>query len=246
MNSLQLFPLAGLPEIRPGDPLARFIADAWPDVRDGDVLVVASKVVSKMEGRIFRRAELKPSAEALRLAALTGRDAAYMQLVLDESERIVKAAPGVVICRTRHGFVLANAGVDASNAGGEDLYVALPLHPEASARSLREALCALLGKQIAVIISDSFGRAWRRGQTDVAIACAGIGAFREYTGQADRDGRPLRHTLPACADELAGAAELLMGKGDGVCAVCIRGYNAEGTGGSAADIPYSLKQDLFL
>lgn len=245
-KGLCILPVAGLPEFRPGDPLAQRIAQAWIDPQDGDILVVASKVVAKVEGRVFRREEIRVTEEARRLASLTGREAAYMQLVLEESERVVKVAPGVIICRTRHGFVLANAGVDASNAGAEGVYIALPLDPEASVRALREALCGALGKRVAVILSDSFGRAWRRGQTDVAIACAGIGAFREYAGRTDRDGRPLRYTLPACADELAGAAELVMGKSEGICAVCIRGFDAEGTSGGGADIPYPPEEDLFL
>lgn len=247
--SLEIMAVANLPEIRPGDDIAALIAAHLPvkALEEGDILVVASKVVAKAEGQIFYKKDLTPSPAAIKAAALTGREPEYMQLVLNESERVVKQGPGVIICRTHHGFTLANAGVDASNAGEKDSYTTLPKAPDASAQGLMRQLCALTGCQrLGVVIADSFGRPWRQGQTDMAVGCAGVGAFRQNEGKTDRDGRPLKYTLPCCADELASAADLVAGKAAGVCAVLVRGFNWEDTSGAALDIPFSPEQDLFL
>lgn len=243
MEKIELFPVTGIGELEPGGDLAALVAERF-SLADGDVVVFSSKAVSKTEGRIIAREEFAPSPFAYTLAGRTGRSPWYCELVLRESAELVRCAPGVVICRTRHGFVLANAGVDSSNAGGSDRFVLLPLDPDESARKLREAILARTGKQVAVILSDTFGRPWRLGQTDLAIGTAGLSPLRDYHGQNDHDGRPLSHTRMAQADELASAAELVRGKADGIPAVIIRGFSPQGDG-SAASLVMPLEQDLF-
>ena len=179
---IELFALPGLPEIRPGDDLAALLAGA--DLRAGDVLVVAHKVISKAEGRTVRLADITPGPRALALAAEHGKDPRHVEVVLSESAEVVRADAGRLICRTRHGFVCANAGVDASNASEPDSVVLLPLDPDGSARALR----ARLPGRPAVVISDSFGRAWRQGQCEVAIGCAGLAPLEDWRGQPRLDG----------------------------------------------------------
>ncbi|HEX4805141.1 MAG TPA: coenzyme F420-0:L-glutamate ligase [Conexibacter sp.] len=206
--------LGGLPEIAAGADLAALIAAAAPPdapLRDGDVVVVAHKAVSKAEGRVRRLAEVEPGAHARELAAAHGKDPRHVQVVLDEAARLLRAERGVLICVTRHGFVCANAGVDASNAPPDTL-ILLPLDPDASARALRARLRALTGAAPAVVVTDSFGRAWRHGQTDVAIGAAGIAPLEDWRGRSDSTGRELRATWIALADEIAGAADLARGK----------------------------------
>jgi coenzyme F420-0:L-glutamate ligase/coenzyme F420-1:gamma-L-glutamate ligase len=200
--------LDGLPEIAPGDDLAALIADAAGDLCGGDVVVVAHKAVSKTEGRVRRLADVVPGERARALAAAQGKDPRHVQVVLDESAGLLRAERGVLICVTHHGFVCANAGVDASNAAEEETVILLPLDPDGSARRLRARLRALTGAAPAVVIADSFGRAWRHGQTDVAIGAAGIAPLEDWRGRADSAGRELRATWIALADEIAGAADL--------------------------------------
>ena len=234
-------PVEGLPEIREGDDLGALIAER-AELLDGDVLVVAQKVVSKAEGRVVRLDEVEPSAEARELAA--GGDPRRLEVILRESARIVRTRPPLVIAETRHGFVCASAGVDSSNAPEAGTLVLLPVDPDASAGRLRARLRELTGAEIAVIVSDSFGRAWRQGTTDVAIGLAGIRPLLDLTGELDSAGYELHATVIAVADELAAAAELAMGKTSGIPAAVIRGYDASGDG-SARDVVMPPERDLF-
>jgi len=231
----------GLPEIEPGADLARLIADATT-LEDGDVVVVAQKVVSKTEGRIVRLADVEPSDRARAIAA--GGDARRIEVILGESARIVRLRPPLVISQTTHGFVCASAGVDASNAPGPDMLVLLPVDPDASAAALRARLRELTGRDVAVIVSDSFGRAWRQGTTDVAIGCAGLAPLVDLGGQRDRAGYELHATVIAVADEIAGAAQLVMGKVDGIPVAVVRGLDVGGEG-TAADVVMPPERDLF-
>jgi coenzyme F420-0:L-glutamate ligase/coenzyme F420-1:gamma-L-glutamate ligase len=238
---LNVTAVKGLPEIEPGADLARLIADAT-SLEDGDVVVVAQKVVSKAEGRIVRLADVEPSDRARAIAA--GGDARRIEVVLGESARIVRLRPPLVISQTRHGFVCASAGVDASNAPGPDTLVLLPVDPDASAAALRGSLRELTGRDVAVIVSDSFGRAWRQGTTDVAIGCAGLAPLVDLGGQRDRAGYELHATVIAVADEIAGAAQLVMGKLDGIPVAVVRGLDVAGEG-TAADVVMPPERDLF-
>ena len=175
--------IAGLPEVRPGDDLAELIAEASDDPRDGDVLVIAHKVVSKAEGRIRKLEDVEPSARARELAARLDKDERHVQVVLDESRKVLRAERGVLICVTHHGFVCANAGVDASNVPGEGQVVLLPVDPDSSARALRSRFRELTGTAPGILISDSFGRAWRHGQVEVALGCAGVQPLEDWRGR---------------------------------------------------------------
>ena len=238
---ISINPVEGLPEIGEGDDLAALIAE-HADLEDGDVLVVAQKAVSKAEGRIVRLADVEPSEPARELAG--EEDARRHELILRESARIVRSRPPLVISETRHGFVCASAGVDYSNAPGPETVVLLPLDPDASAARLRERLRELTGAEVGVIVSDSFGRAWRQGTTDVAIGAAGIRPLLDLKGTRDRAGFELHATVIAVADELAGAAELVLGKTAGVPAAVIRGVDAHGEG-TARDLVMPAERDLF-
>ena len=219
----------GLPEIVPGDDLGELIVSALrgqPDaspLTTGDVLVIAHKIVSKAEGRIRRLTEVAPGEEARQLATELNKDARHVQAVLDESAEVLRSERGVLISVTRHGFVCANAGVDASNVPGADKVVLLPLDPDESARRIRRRIEALTDARPAVMITDSFGRAWRMGQCDIAIGCAGITALDDWRGRRDSNGRELQATVIAVADELAGAADLVRGKDLAQPAIVIRG-----------------------
>ena len=231
----------GLPEIEPGADLARLIADATT-LEDRDVVVVAQKVVSKAEGRVVRLADVEPSDRARAIAA--GGDARRIEVILGESARIVRLRPPLVISQTTHGFVCASAGVDASNAPGPDMLVLLPVDPDASAAALRGRLHELTGRDVAVIVSDSFGRAWRQGTTDVAIGCAGLAPLVDLGGRRDRAGYELHATVIAVADEIAGAAQLVMGKIEGIPVAVVRGLDVAGEG-TAADVVIPPERDLF-
>jgi coenzyme F420-0:L-glutamate ligase/coenzyme F420-1:gamma-L-glutamate ligase len=215
----------GLPEVRAGDDLAALIVQALAPERlhDDDVLVVAHKVVSKSEGAVRALSAVVPDARATELAELLGKDARHVQVVLDEAREVRRAERGVLICLTHHGFVCANAGVDASNAGEPDTLTLLPRDPDASARALRARLRALTGAAPAILVTDSFGRAWRTGQCDVAIGCAGLVALEDWRGRSDTRGRELKATAIATADELAAAADLARAKDAGQPAVIVRG-----------------------
>jgi coenzyme F420-0:L-glutamate ligase / coenzyme F420-1:gamma-L-glutamate ligase len=238
---ISIRPVEGLPEIGEGDDLAALIAER-AQLEDGDVLVVAQKAVSKAEGRVVRLADVDPSERARELAG--EQDARRHELILRESARIVRSRPPLVISETRHGFVCASAGVDSSNAPGQETVVLLPHDPDASAARLRERLRELTGAEVGVIVSDSFGRAWRQGTTDVAIGAAGIRPLLNLKGTRDRVGYELHTTVIAVADELAGAAELVLGKTDDVPAAVIRGVDARGEG-RARDLVMPAERDLF-
>ncbi len=245
MSALQAAALQPLPEVRPGDDLAALLQAAGANALGaGDLLVIAHKVVSKAEGALADLAGVTPSARALRLAAEHGKDPRHVQVVLDQSAEVVRAAHGVLICRTHHGFVCANAGVDGSNAGAPDRLVTLPRDPDASARRLRAALPG----RPAVVISDSFGRAWRHGQVDVAIGVAGLGPLEDWRGRTDADGRELHATWIAIADEAAAAADLVRGKDSRVPAIAVRGLERHITaadGPGAAALLRARAEDLF-
>jgi coenzyme F420-0:L-glutamate ligase / coenzyme F420-1:gamma-L-glutamate ligase len=225
------------------------LAAATPaDLAEGDVLVVAHKVVSKSEGRVRRLGPIEPGRRALALAAEHGKDPRLVQAVLDESSELLRARDGVLICLTRHGFVCANAGIDRSNAGAEDELVLLPADPDASARRLRAAIERERGVRPAVIVADSFGRPWRTGQTDVAIGIAGLPPLDSWQGRPDAFGRELRVTSIAVADSAAAAADLARAKDSRQPAVLVRGlerYVTPDDGPGAAPLRRPAEQDLF-
>ena len=234
---ISILPVEGLPPIREGDDLGALIAGA-ARLEDGDVVVVAQKAVSKAEGRVARLDEIEPGAEALRL---TGeRDPRLTQAILDESVRLVREREGFIISETHHGFVCGSAGVDASNAPEAGMLVLLPLDPDASAQRIR----ASLGAEVGVIVSDSFGRPWRMGTTDVAIGVAGIRPLLDLEGRRDPTGYELRSTVIAVADEIAGAAELAMRKLAQVPAAIVRGLDLAGEG-AARELVMPRERDLF-
>jgi coenzyme F420-0:L-glutamate ligase/coenzyme F420-1:gamma-L-glutamate ligase len=238
---VNVLPVEGLPEIETGAELGRLIADAV-ELEDGDVVVVAQKAVSKAEGRVVRLADVEPSERA-RALALDG-DPRRIEVILRESARIVRLRPPLVIAQTAHGFVCASAGVDASNAPEPDTLVLLPLDPDASADALRGQLRELTGREVAVIVSDSFGRAWRQGTTDVAIGCSGLRPLVDLGGQRDHTGYELHATVIAVADQIAGAAQLVMGKLDGIPVAIVRGLDVDGKG-SARALVMPPERDLF-
>jgi coenzyme F420-0:L-glutamate ligase/coenzyme F420-1:gamma-L-glutamate ligase len=247
MSGLSVLPLRGIPEIAPGDDLAAELAAAAGragGIEPGDVLVVAHKVVSKAEGAVVELASVIPTARARFIASELGRDARVVQVALDQSAEIVRAGPRALICRTRHGFVCANAGVDASNAGAPDRLVTLPRDPDASARALRAAIPG----RPAIVISDSFGRPWRNGQAEAAIGVAGLLPLEDWRGRADAEGRELSATWIAVADQAAGAADLVRGKDERVPAVLLRGLQRLVTsedGAGAQAILRPRDEDLF-
>ena len=236
--------MPGLPEVRPGDDLAALLAAAPldPPLAPGDVLVIAHKVVSKAEGRIRALAGVEPGERARALAADHGKDPRHVQVVLDETAELLRADHGRLICRTRHGFTCANAGVDQSNAGAPDTVVLLPDDPDGSARALRARLGA------AVVITDSWGRPWRQGQIEVAIGCAGLPPLIDWRGHVDRDGRAIAASMTAIADEIAAAADLVRAKDSGEPAVRVQGLEnhvIEEMGPGAAALVRPPEEDLF-
>jgi coenzyme F420-0:L-glutamate ligase/coenzyme F420-1:gamma-L-glutamate ligase len=250
LTALSVTPLAALPPVQPGDDLAGLVAAAAPaDLGDGDVLVLAHKVVSKAECRVRRLDEIEPGERARGLAREHNKDARLVQAVLDESAELLRAVGGTLICVTHHGFVCANAGVDQSNAsaeGGE--LVLLPEHPDRSAARLRSGVAEALGVRPAVVIADSFGRAWRLGQTDVAIGAAGLVPLDQWIGRPDAFGRELRVTSIAVADCVAAAADLARAKDSLEPVVLVRGLERFVTsedGPGAAALRRPPEQDLF-
>ena len=239
--------VAGLPEVRPGDDLGALLAE-HAELAAGDVLVVAHKVVSKAEGRLRRLGEVTPGERARALAETHGKDARMVQVVLDETETLLRAERGVLICETLQGYVCANAGVDASNAADPDELILLPLDPDASARALRARIAELAGVRPAVIVSDSFGRAWRLGQTDVALGVAGLAPLDDWRGRHDSAGRELHATAIAVADSIAAAADLARAKDSREPAVVVRGLErlvGDDDGPGAAALRRPPEEDLF-
>jgi coenzyme F420-0:L-glutamate ligase/coenzyme F420-1:gamma-L-glutamate ligase len=237
-----------IPEIQPGDDLAHFIAESIAAqglaLEEDDVLVVTQKAVSKSEGRFVDLAAVEPSAFAIELAATWEKDPRHVEVVLRESKRIVRMDHGVIICETRHGLVCANAGVDASNVPNGQLML-LPVDPDASAQRIREGLKRETGLDVPVIISDTFGRPWRTGYTEVAIGVAGMLPILDYVGRLDTHGRELRATWICVADELASAAELVTGKVNRVPVALIRGYAVLRGEGSAQEMVRQADRDMF-
>ncbi len=246
---VRIIGVAGIPEVHSGDDLAALILDAahrqdTPPV-DGDILVVTQKVVSKAEGRVVSLPTVEPSSFARQVAEETGKNARHVEVVLRESRRIVRMDRGIIIAETHHGFICANAGVDASNAGGPGLLTLLPEDPDSSAEALRRAVEERANARVAVIISDTFGRPWREGSDEVAIGVAGLVALKNYSGQQDPYGYELRVTQVAVADELAAAAELVAGKLERIPATLIRGYRFETGCGRGRDLVRDPDRDLF-
>ena len=249
MTGIHILPVVGLGEVEPGTDLAATILAALQQqgtpLEDGDILIVTQKIVSKAEGCLIRLEEIEPSELALEWATRWDKDARVVELVLRQSRRIVRMERGVIISETHHGLVCANAGVDCSNVG-QDRATLLPVDPDASAERLRSALSAASGGiSLGVVISDTFGRAWREGQVNVAVGVAGVEPLRHFEGQLDPTGYELRVTMLATADELASAAELVMGKLDRVPVALVRGLPEVLGDGSARDLVRPASMDLF-
>lgn len=266
MSTLSARSVGGLPEVREGDDVAALIvavleAELPSDVRsasgakpatgllgDGEIVAIAHKVVSKAEGAVVALADVSPTPRAQALAADQGKDPRAVQIVLDQSEEVIRAANGVLICRTHHGFTCANAGVDASNATDEDTVITLPKDPDASARRIRARLRKLTGASPAVLITDSFGRAWRHGQCDVAIGCAGLSPLEDWRGRRDSAGLELRATWLAVADAIAATADLARAKDSGEPVVILSGlerFVTEEDGPGAIALLRPAVEDLF-
>ncbi|MGA8744658.1 MAG: coenzyme F420-0:L-glutamate ligase [Solirubrobacterales bacterium] len=247
MNELRVRPLAGLPEVSEGMALGELIAErAAPS--DGEVIVISQKIVSKAEGRIRRLSSVIPGAEARRLAAVLGKEPALVELILEESEEVLRAERGVVIVETHHGLVCANAGIDSSNLAVSGSVCLLPEDPDASARAIRSEISAACGARVAVVIADSFGRAWRVGQSEVAIGCAGLVVLDDWRGRTDSHGQLLAATLIAIADEAAAAADLIRAKDSRIPVAILSGldrYVSEEDGPGAAAIRRPREEDLF-
>lgn len=249
MTEIRLLPIVGLPLVGPGDDVAALIAAGVQrqhgGLARGDVVVVCQKIVSKAEGRIVRFTEVTPSVFAAAVGAAHGKDPRIVEIVLRETSRIVKMGRGHLIAETGPGWVCANAGVDESNSPAADAVVLLPADPDASARRLREALIHATGAEVAVLVSDTFGRPWREGLVEVALGAAGIAPLLDLRGERDLNGRELHHTVVAQADELAAAAGLLMRKGSGIPVVIVRGHVFTADGRGAAALIRSRDTDLF-
>jgi coenzyme F420-0:L-glutamate ligase/coenzyme F420-1:gamma-L-glutamate ligase len=247
VSELRVFPVGGLPEFGEGMSVGAEIA-ARAELADGDVVVVSQKVVSKVEGRVRHLSSAIPGAEARRLAAVLGKEPALVELILEESHEVLRAEGSVLIAETHHGFVCANAGIDSSNLPEPGTVALLPEDPDASARRIRAEIHGATGATVASIVSDSFGRAWRLGQAEVAIGCAGIAPLDDWRGRADAEGRELEATLIAVADEAASAADLVRDKASRVPAVVVRGLDrfvAAEDGPGAAALRRPRDEDLF-
>jgi coenzyme F420-0:L-glutamate ligase/coenzyme F420-1:gamma-L-glutamate ligase len=247
MSEVRVIPVEGIPEVVEGMNVGELIAERAP-LADGDVVVVSQKIVSKAEGRVRRLSSVQPGPEARRLAAELGKEPAMVELILSESREVLRAERGVLIVETRHGFVCANAGIDASNLPDPDSVCLLPEDPDASARRIRAEIAAAGGAPVGIVVADSFGRAWRLGQVEVAIGCAGLAPLDDWRGHPDASGRELEATLIGIADEAAAAADLVRDKVSGVPAAVVRGLErhvgvADGPGAAALRRP--ADEDLF-
>lgn len=240
-DELRVVPVRGLPEVSEGMKLGELIAER-AELEDGDVVVISQKIVSKTEGQVRRLSEINPSSKAREMAEKLGKEAALVELVLSESAEVLRAERGILITRTKHGFVCANAGIDSSNLPEDGTVCLLPTDPDASARQIRSEL------KTAVVIADSFGRAWRLGQAEVAIGCAGLAPLDDWRGRRDAQGRELAATVIAIADEVAAAADLVRVKDEGVPAAIVRGlgrYVIAEDGPGAAALRRPPEEDLF-
>ena len=250
-RALHLTALPGIPEVKPGVALSKLIAAAVTrsglSLQPGDILVLAQKIISKAEGRVVRLASVTPSNRAQEIARVARKDPRMVELILRESHKVLRVKPGIIIVEHKLGFVMANAGIDQSNVpGAEDAVLLLPEDPDASARKLRNELHEKRGVEIGVLIIDSFGRAWRHGVTGAAIGVAGFPALIDLRGNKDRQGRVLKVTQVAAADELAAAASLVMGQADeGTPAVLVRGFPYAQREGSVKELLRNEAEDLF-
>jgi coenzyme F420-0:L-glutamate ligase / coenzyme F420-1:gamma-L-glutamate ligase len=242
VSGFSVIPVSGIPELREGDDLAALIL-ARVELEDGDIVVVAQKAISKIEGRVVQLDDYEPSARAVEIAA-DEEDPRRIEAILQEAKSVIRIRPPLVICETKHGFICASAGVDASNTPEEGTLVLLPLDPDGSAAALRDALNELSGREVGVVVTDSFGRPWRQGTTDVAIGAAGIVVLQDLIGQQDPVGHVLRSTVIAVGDEIAGAAQLASGKLGRVPVTIVRGLDLRGDG-RATEIPVPQERDLF-
>jgi coenzyme F420-0:L-glutamate ligase/coenzyme F420-1:gamma-L-glutamate ligase len=249
MGAISIIPIPGIPHINPGDDLSQFILDAVDaadiGVQNGDVIVICQKVVSKAEGAVIDLKTVEPSPFSQQIAALWEKDPRMVEVVLRESSRIVRMKNGVIITETKHGWVCANSGVDASNSYGDDIVIVLPQDPDASARRIREAIKERRHVTVAVIITDTFGRPWRDGLVEFALGVAGLDPLLDLRGQSDLQGRELHHTVVAVADELAAAAGLVMEKGAAIPAVLIRGYHYAAVESNSKKLIRPAEADLF-
>jgi coenzyme F420-0:L-glutamate ligase / coenzyme F420-1:gamma-L-glutamate ligase len=243
VSGFSVFPVEGIPELHEGDDLAAMILERV-ELETNDIVVVAQKAVSKVEGRVVRLDDLEPSDRAIDIGAEGNEDPRRIEAILREAKRVVRLRPPLVICETRHGFICASAGVDASNTGKLGTLVLLPLDPDGTAVQLREQFRERAGIDVGVVITDSFGRPWRQGTTDVAIGAAGIVVLQDLMGRRDPDGYELKATVIAVADEVAGAAQLASGKLGRVPVTIVRGLDLRGEG-RATDIPVPPEMDLF-
>jgi coenzyme F420-0:L-glutamate ligase/coenzyme F420-1:gamma-L-glutamate ligase len=248
MKRLELIGVEGLGEVTSGDSIGGLICDACATqgiaIADDDVLVIAQKIVSKAEGRMVDLTEVRPSSRAVELAQRLDKEAALVEVILNESRGIIRMGGRALVVETHHGFICANAGVDQSNVGSHRVAL-LPKDPDASARRIREEIRAQAGKRPAVIISDSFGRPWRLGTVDVAVGISGMKAIKDERGLNDRFGYQLKAAVAAIADEIAAAAELVMGKRGEVPVVIVRGCELEREEGSVKDLLRPAAEDLF-
>jgi coenzyme F420-0:L-glutamate ligase/coenzyme F420-1:gamma-L-glutamate ligase len=249
MKRLELFGIEGIDDVRSGDSIGSLICEACArervEISDDDVLVVAQKIVSKAEGRVVSLGSVTPSARARELGRQLDKEPELVEVILGESRRILRSGGRALIVETHHGFVCANAGVDQSNVGLRRVAL-LPQDPDRSARAIRAEIQQRLGKNPGIIVSDSFGRAWRLGTVDVAVGIAGIKPIKDERGTHDRHGYQLKAAVAAVADEIAAAAELVMGKRDGIPVVIVRGYQSEKEeDGSAQELLRPETEDLF-
>jgi coenzyme F420-0:L-glutamate ligase/coenzyme F420-1:gamma-L-glutamate ligase len=248
MRRLEIVALEGFGEVSRGASVGELICQGCSrlglSLLAGDILVIAHKIVSKVEGRVLRLDEIVPSERALELARALDKDSRMVEVILRESRNIIRMGGSTIIVETHHGFICANAGADLSNVGA-GLVALLPQDPDRSAARIRDEIRALAGVSVGIIISDSFGRPWRLGTTDVALGVSGLNPLKDYRGDTDRYGYELRASVAAVADEIASAAELVMGKKDGIPAVLVRGFPIESEKGSGQDLLRPEKEDLF-
>lgn len=248
-NTIQIIPVIHIKKMRKGDDLSKIIVEALSKqnvlLQDKDILIVTQKIVSKAEGRVINLSEIQPSVFAKNIAEKYEKDPRYIELVLKESKRIVRMDHGVIISETHHGFICANAGIDASNIGEKNSVALLPIDSDASAKRIHEALKKNAQKKFGVIISDTWGRPWREGQVNFAIGSSGLDVLLDYRGQNDANGYELKATVIAIADELAAAAELVMGKTDGVPVAIIRGYSFAASSKGSKKLLRDPSKDMF-
>ena len=246
---ISIIAVEGIPEVECGEDISALIISATEaqgtPIENGDILVVTQKIVSKAEGRVVSLADIKPSLKAKKIAQSSGKDPRLVELILRESRQVIRQARGVLITETKHGFICANAGVDSSNVNGDDLVALLPVDPDSTAAAICSAISGKRGGRVAVIISDSFGRPWREGQTNIAIGVAGMTSFVNYSGCTDPYGYKVRVSNLAVADELASAAELVMGKLSKVPVAIVRGFDYPQGEGSARELIRPPGEDLF-